>query len=58
MVRFASIEQTRQKIANGPSLADFIAGDVPKFDSASQTANSYAGKLKRELGDDERYTGC
>lgn len=44
----STLSERRERIADGPSLVDFISGDV------APSAKSYKGKLKREPGESER----
>ncbi|KAK8733845.1 hypothetical protein OTU49_006208, partial [Cherax quadricarinatus] len=43
-------KEKKKKVAEGPSLGDFISGEVTRHTSWSD----YTGKLKREAGDTER----
>ena len=42
-------QEQKDKIANGPSLGDFISGDVDETDIDSSSLK-YEGVLKREKG--------
>ncbi|KAK7081815.1 hypothetical protein SK128_017790, partial [Halocaridina rubra] len=46
----STLQDKKKKIAEGPSLGDFISGEVTKDTSWSD----YQGKLKREAGDRQR----
>ncbi|XP_071514375.1 lipoyl synthase, mitochondrial [Panulirus ornatus] len=43
-------KEKKKKVAKGPSLGDFISGEVTK----DMTWSDYTGKLKREAGETER----
>ncbi|KAJ8968312.1 hypothetical protein NQ317_007562 [Molorchus minor] len=54
-VRFKShLEALRERIANGPSLQEFVNNPDPVLNEDLDAWKSYDGKLKREKGEDQR----
>lgn len=48
------MEALRDKIANGPSLQEFINDPEPVLKDHPEQWREYDGKLKREKGEDQR----
>ncbi|KAF7287197.1 hypothetical protein GWI33_002018 [Rhynchophorus ferrugineus] len=48
------LEALREKVANGPSLQDFISNPSPVLKDESLDWDSYQGRLKRDKGEEQR----
>ena len=46
-----TLDELKSELRVGPQLSDFISDGI----SSEETSDRYKGKLKRQLGDNQRY---